>query len=483
MANPIDSQLKSLYRLTLENISLRRVAVLLLSDSLKYMCQTTVEKERGEKTVVSRDEVFKSMVAELRLPESMRGPLVNIMNLIFLETCKWKAFHMEFLELYHSGFYYPLYIKRIHWTNMGTINYRKTAEAMIRDEKLNIDQRFRLACLYCLEKDIQDLWQKLSPLSKKGFYNNGRPARCALTREIIVFWTCILKGKIKKLIKFIMQNDIYSSIYQYAFETFALKGYETATEYFFEKLTCEEKEASLVGTAKALASRGGSFFETYHDVFCYLLSQMNVEQLQNVLENSSYGILKIFLDWPRQDAFFEVAKLASPYLKEQDYQLLHLLLSRTFECRYNSPKLFRDLFLITPKGFEHYRPWQYYLDPAETLELVLSGITLHSCYELVKEGEWDFFEFFIRESRLSNEDRERFAATFNSNFASLLKMETRERITKVMNNISAGSSKRDFSNCNKVNQMDSMDFHPSGQPDEELIETLAKKKEKNLGRK
>ncbi|XP_055924831.1 uncharacterized protein LOC129956878 [Argiope bruennichi] len=491
MANSIDSQLKSLCRLSLEDISIRRVAVLLCSDPIKFMSPISAVNVCGGKKA-SRVEVFKRTITELCLPESMTDNLVNIMNFVFLETHKWLKFHEEFLKSKHSRFKYPQYLKHMHWTHMGTVNYRKTAEAMIRDENLDIDQRFRFACLYCLDEDIQDLWQKLSPASKKNFYNNGQPCRCGLPGEIIVFWTCILKGRVDKLDNFLVRAERrHSSFYQYAFESFAGKGYKTATQYFFEKLTCEEKDASLVRTAKSVAASDSSTCQAYTDVFCYLLSLMNAEQFQNVLESSSYAILRSFLDWPKQDAFSEVAKLALPYLKEDDYEQLHFFLSRKFKYVYNYPKLFRDLFLITPKDFRHST---YYLkdffrrkdteiikfmfrnmDPEEILELVLSGITLHCCYELVKEGKWDFLEFFMRESRLSKEDRERFAEAFNSNFASLLELEIRERLTKVVNDIPAGTSNRDFSNCNKVNQIDPMDFQLNGQPDEELIERPAKK--------
>ncbi|KAF8788840.1 hypothetical protein HNY73_006844 [Argiope bruennichi] len=452
MANPIDYQLKSLRRLSLEDISLRRVAVLLLSDPFKYMYQTTVENEHGEKRVVSRDEQFKSIVAELGLPESMRGPLVNIMNLIFQEARDWLRFHETFLKLSHSRFYNGKYMKHVHWTYMGTVNYRKTAEAIIRDENLSIDRRFWLACLYCLEDDIQDLWQKLPPLSKKSFFNNGDPDRYDPPSEIIVFWTCILSGREYKIDSFHMGAERrFSSIYQYAFEFFAYKGYETATQYFFEKLTCEEKDASLLRTAQAVVVEGGPFFKLYYDVSCYLLSQLNVEQFQKVLEDSPGAVLKIFLIWPRQDVLIEVAKLALPYFQRSDYESLPYYLYRQFQLKYQSRKLLWDLLLVMPKDSRHST---FYLnefftnenpemfkfvfrnmDPAETLEFFLNDIILNHCCDLMEEGKWDCLEFFIRESRLSKEGREKFAVTFNSIFASLLELEILERFTNMMNDI------------------------------------------------
>ncbi|KAF8789808.1 hypothetical protein HNY73_007718 [Argiope bruennichi] len=449
MSNPIDSQLKNLYRLSLEDISLRKVAVLLVSDPVKYMSSTTVVYRDGEERIKLNHELFKSIVAELCLAESMREPLVNLLNPIFMETYKWLKYHGEFLKSKHSSFDCLEYLKHLQWTHIGTVNYRKTAEAMIRDEMLDIDRRFKLACLYCLDEDIQNLWHKLSPLSKKRFYNKGRFPRCYLTEEIIIFWTCILKGRVDKLENLLARRvGNYSSIYQQAFEYFANSGYETATRYFFEKLTCEEKDASLVRTAKSVAGCVNPSFQPFNDVFCYLLSEMNTEQFQNVLENSSYAILRSFLDWPRLDAFPEVAQLALPYFGEDDYDQLHFFLSQKFKYVYNSAKLFRNLFLITPKVFRHST---YYLDdfferkdtemikfmfrnmdPEETLELVLSRKALHNCYEQIREGKLDFVEFFIRESRLSKEDRERFLVALNFYAPSLFELDVGAHFTKLV---------------------------------------------------
>ncbi|XP_055924850.1 uncharacterized protein LOC129956881 isoform X1 [Argiope bruennichi] len=492
MSNPIVSQLKSLYRLSLQDISLRKMAVLLVSDPVKYISPSTVVYRDGEERIKLKHELFKSIVAELSLPESMREPLGNLLNPIFMEIYKWWKYHEFFLRSKHSIFDCPEYLKYLHWTHMGTVNYRKTAESMIRDEKLDINRRFKLACLYCLDEDIQNIWQKMSPLNKKCFYNNGQFPPCNDTGEIIIFWTCILKGRVDKLKSYLVGwVGHYSSIYQQAFELFAKNGYETATQYFFEKLTCEEKDASLVRTAEYVAEHVNDSFHPYTEVFYYLLTKMNTEQFQNVLEKSSCAILRSFMDWPRQDAFPEVAQLVLPFFVEYDYEMLQFVLLQQFKYLYNPSKLFQNLFLITPKGFRHSTNYldNFFkrkdtenikfmftnMDPEETLELVMSRKALHKCYELVKEGKWDFLEFFMRESRLSKEDRERFAEAFNSNFSSLLELEIRERLTKVVNDIPTGTSNRDFSNCNKINQMDPMDFQPSGQPDEELIERPAKK--------
>ncbi|KAF8789804.1 hypothetical protein HNY73_007714 [Argiope bruennichi] len=445
MSNPIVSQLKSLYRLSLEDISLRKVAVLLVSDPVKFKSPTT--EADGEKR---KHEPFKSVVGDLCLPEPIREPLVNLLNPIFRETYKWFKYHEEFLKSKHSSFYCPEYAKHLHWTHMGTINYRKTAESMIHDEKLDINWRFKLACLYCLDEDIQNIWQKMSPLNRKCFYNNGQFPND--TREIIIFWTCILKGRVDKLESYLVGLvGHYSSIYQQAFELFSKNGYETATQYFFEKLTCEEKDASLVRTAEYVAEYVNHSFQPYTDVFCYLLSQMNAEQFQNVLENSSCAILRSFMDWPRQDAFLEVAQLVLPCFVEEDYDDLHFFLSVKFKCIYNPSKLFRNVFLITPKIFRHST---YYLDdfferkdteifkfmfrnmdPEETLELFLSGKALHNCSKLVKEGKWDFLEFFIRESRLSKEDRGRFLVALNSYSPSLFELDVGAHFTKLVNDI------------------------------------------------
>ncbi|KAF8789826.1 hypothetical protein HNY73_007736 [Argiope bruennichi] len=306
MANPIADHLKRLYRLSLLDISQRRVAVLLCSDPLKYVHLATVENELGETIIEARDIVFKGLVDNLGIPQTMREPLVKIMTPIFLQTFKWLEFHEEYL---------------------------KTTESVIRDEKLPIDLRFMFACLYCLGGNLKgDLWQKLSTRRQDEFLNKD-PSKYKHQREIVVLWTCILKGRVDKLDQLLKKvgRRYYTTIYQYAFEWFAVKAYETATRYFFEKLTRAEKRASLVRTATAVAKRDGNFVQAYNDVSCFLLSHMNAEQLKKVLAAVPYGILRIFMEWPRQDAFVEVATLLLPYLQEENYKMMNFVLSRKFK--------------------------------------------------------------------------------------------------------------------------------------------------------
>ncbi|XP_055925800.1 uncharacterized protein LOC129957496 [Argiope bruennichi] len=499
MANPIADHLKRLYRLSLLDISQRRVAVLLCSDPLKYVHLATVENELGETIIEARDIVFKGLVDNLGIPQTMREPLVKIMTPIFLQTFKWLEFHEEYLKTSSSRFKYREYLKHFRWTHMGTINYRKTAESVIRDEKLPIDLRFMFACLYCLEEDIQDLWQKLSTRRQDEFLNKD-PSKYKHQREIVVLWTCILKGRVDKLDQLLKKvgRRYYTTIYQYAFEWFAVKAYETATRYFFEKLTRAEKRASLVRTATAVAKRDGNFVQAYNDVSCFLLSHMNAEQLKKVLAAVPYGILRIFMEWPRQDAFVEVATLLLPYLQEENYKMMNFVLSRKFKLVYNSLKLFKDIFLVSPRNFRHST---YYLpeffnnkdtdtiqfmfrnmDPGETLELFLNPITLYGIFELVNEEEWHFLEFFIRESRLSRAGVKRFAMEFDTNFESLLDRETRERFGRMVDDICTVISNQNFSNGNEVNRMNPMGFQPSAQPEKargQAEEARPAKKNKN----
>ncbi|GFY63660.1 uncharacterized protein TNIN_314891 [Trichonephila inaurata madagascariensis] len=56
-----------------------------------------------------------------------------------------------------------LYLRdRLIWFCFGVIHRLKTACNFIRDEDLDVEERFNLACEYCFEDEVQMLWRNMS---------------------------------------------------------------------------------------------------------------------------------------------------------------------------------------------------------------------------------------------------------------------------------------------------------------------------------
>ncbi|GIX99030.1 uncharacterized protein CDAR_518971 [Caerostris darwini] len=129
---------------------------------------------------------------------------------IEMEILKWKYYHDEFL----NKKLFEFFLTRKHcWTSLGTIDYKKTAELLVRGPELDIVKRYKLACVYCLCDDIQSIWESLPEKVQNLFYNK-KDADGVRQQKLVVLWTYALN--------------------QYAFKFAALNGNKIAAEYFFK---------------------------------------------------------------------------------------------------------------------------------------------------------------------------------------------------------------------------------------------------------
>ncbi|GFX28465.1 hypothetical protein TNCV_1152741 [Trichonephila clavipes] len=76
----------------------------------------------------------------------------------------------------YSNDYLPSHFMSIlSWTSLGTIDAKKTAEAVIKDENLPVTKRYEIACTYCLKDEILKLWRELSETNKDDYLNHKGP--------------------------------------------------------------------------------------------------------------------------------------------------------------------------------------------------------------------------------------------------------------------------------------------------------------------
>ncbi|GIX99033.1 hypothetical protein CDAR_518991 [Caerostris darwini] len=117
------------------------------------------------------EDKVKEKVSRLLLPKRMKEEISLLIPPIGAEILKWKYYHNEFLNEKLFEFFLT---RKLCWTSLGTIDYKKTAELLVRSPKLDIVNRYRLACVYCLRDDIQSLWESLPEEYQNLFYNKKR---------------------------------------------------------------------------------------------------------------------------------------------------------------------------------------------------------------------------------------------------------------------------------------------------------------------
>ncbi|GIY56136.1 uncharacterized protein CEXT_135301 [Caerostris extrusa] len=231
-------------------------------------------------------------LSQFCIPSSLKRVLLSRLWQISLEILRWIDYHTENLYLHIEV---P---KDFCWTNHGQIDRRKTAEMIIKDEYVCIKKRFKLACIYCLEDDIHALWENMRRTTKKCFYNPKDPRQID-QHGLVLYWAYHVQ---ETPIDSIMYGDFDELTEDYAFFYAATEGNKIATEYFFKKLSEEQKKESLIRCVKAIDcgtlpsdEEFTNFFEQdSNDVIYFLLSNMHQEDQLKAFENCSLTVLKVF---------------------------------------------------------------------------------------------------------------------------------------------------------------------------------------------
>ncbi|KAL7634704.1 UNVERIFIED_CONTAM: hypothetical protein RMT77_015081 [Armadillidium vulgare] len=292
-------------RPSLEHITLVKIAITLWKQydiralTARFYFRSTILSERLKEWQVVEDKVIEK-IPELLLPGPLKKKVLDFIKPIGLEMIKWR-------EYYDQNSYLGIDLpNELCWNSQGTIDQKRTAEVLIKDGNLDINIRYRLACIYCLENDIRELWNKIPENHRKSFYSEEDPSEVRQP-NLVILWTYDIKGGVNKLDNMIERIWLRKcSPYQFAFEYAAVGGNKAAVEYFLQKLTSREREESLVRYAGYVAKRRCDSYtnctdlptECYADVLCFLLSQMDEEQQTEVFKSYPWKVLKCLLDWP-----------------------------------------------------------------------------------------------------------------------------------------------------------------------------------------
>ncbi|XP_055927254.1 uncharacterized protein LOC129958659 [Argiope bruennichi] len=426
---------KRLFRdilLPLEEIALKRVVVSLCIDTLNSNWSLLDNFD------LVADEI-SDKVSKI-LPASLKERMIPFVRVIGSEILHWQTYHENILPDKHDDFSFHS-LKHLHWTCMGTIDYRKTAEKLIVLKMFDVTKRYELACLYCLEDYIPLLWEEVSEEYKKHLKEQFY---FSVELQLRYYWAYLLKGeeyKFSCIFKTRLPEEL--SFYQFAFKQLAVQGNKAAARYFFQKLSNRERESSLYFTICSVLNKRFRYLsetkpfdfpkQSLSDVLFYLLSLMNLEQQMLALKKCPCTILASCLDWPLNDLFLEVANVIWTFLPKIMYEdLLSCMLQVIRTSGYYNPKLFQEFFLKSPGSFRevfvnrecafygYFMPEFFHMQDSETIKVIFRNIQAADRVKLVfcqrvfsllcdsiSQGEWHIVEVCIREAMLSKEDGQR----------------------------------------------------------------------------
>ncbi|CAL1281813.1 unnamed protein product [Larinioides sclopetarius] len=350
----MEKQLNLVPKLSLNEMALRRVVVNLCYESLSDMMGKELESTGSLLFWLKKIDDVKKKISKLVLPAPLKQRMMDLVEPTCTEMQRWQSFHEDLLKDCCINF------DQLYWTCTG-LDYRKTAEKILRLEILEVEKRFRLACWYCLEDYITVLWAELPEKYKGRFEEEINPS----SRDVVYleyYWALILMGKEFKLHdvlpgEFVNASSTYQSYFKYS----AYKGSKEGTEYFVQKLTNEERNDALYSALCYSLERTDQMYflpggpgQLRSDVFCYLLSLMTPEQQLQFLQQHPSNCLMSFLEWPCQDIFLDIAVVIWNFLPESGYKaMLERLFQGIFVYSrgYYLPELFQNFFMRSPINF------------------------------------------------------------------------------------------------------------------------------------
>ncbi|GFQ72970.1 uncharacterized protein TNCT_200681 [Trichonephila clavata] len=249
--------------------------------------------------------LVEERISSFLLPQLLQHELLDVVRSVSIEIEKWIKDHFLFLKRSAD----IAYMAQCHfqWDSIGKVDRLKTANKLIMNEGLYIEDRYILAVHYGLMQKISMRENVLGEIVEK--YEN-LPWRGARADNV---WR-----------EFIGEGDC-SYI---------------AQQNFFTRSSSEQKVLCL----NAVLSKESLQFNE----FLFYLSQMEDEERKEVFKTHAFKILEqYFLDWPLQCKFLEAAEQLVPYFSESNFRnMLRIILFEKIMLR---RKDFNYIHLL--KGF------------------------------------------------------------------------------------------------------------------------------------
>nr|WP_064591373.1 hypothetical protein [Orientia tsutsugamushi] len=314
-------------------------------------------------------------ILTLRLPESITQQLVSINKFIGTELYKWIKYHDKDILYNDKSEYLAInYICNIEWTPRGTINYLQTARNILArdDNSLSNDQKYQLACNYCLEDSIANYAQKVNLASYLQTTSYLQTIRLH-SQPMVYFWSSnMYSTNIDSTTADVKTIDALVSDYNnrnrtnidtntYIFNILVENNCHKAMnyvpiEYIWNRLSYEEKSKKLTLVINNINNS---------DFICLLLSQLDYKHQQKILQNSYFLSVKLtsFLNnLLLSDYFLPIAYNALNIMPEESFfYLIKAVVNRIGSSLYSKiyddnhyKFIFKELWQFAPKRLKEY---------------------------------------------------------------------------------------------------------------------------------
>lgn len=330
---------------SLKHIALIKTAVILwneqdIRDLLTPCYSLQLQSADQEHTFSEMHLKVREKVNDLQVPLPLKEDILLFVKQIGKQLFHWARNHSS---KYYPGIYLP---SELSWTSYGAINERETVKKLTEDGNLHILTRYKLACTYCLEDDIPELWNQMPPDCRGFWSNTDEMAFCDEFREMpfLAVWTHAMGGQVEEVYLNRMIEDLNGgNINAIAFDFAALAYNKPATEFFLRKITDEEKNSILVETTRTVAC---NFVDDKPriDVLCYLVSQIDMDQHMDAFKLITFDILRCFLDRCYKDICLEATHRLWDFLPETGYVKLLESIANEILLHHDTDSYYGGLF-------------------------------------------------------------------------------------------------------------------------------------------
>ncbi|GFY66342.1 uncharacterized protein TNIN_344171 [Trichonephila inaurata madagascariensis] len=280
----------------LEHIILARLAVKMYSDP--EIIKFEMDEKYGPFHETSNEiwEPFvREKISKSGLPEIILDKVIGLMKPLSYEHLTWKSSH-AFLFILRRSFQAVQYFS---WTAEGTIDWFETAKRLVHCKDLNFFQRFVLACTYSLKDDVLKLWRRASSAERRKVV---KP-----TRQTYEYYFMSCKEQVfKKWFDWLkLSTGPCPSVYN-LFE-------------FFPQIPFQRHfllESSPEVMVEYLADRS-PFCDSEGDLSFLVLSE--ISPMKMYYRWAPFHTLLLFLDWPLQTQFMEVADHLCALMQADDF--------------------------------------------------------------------------------------------------------------------------------------------------------------------
>lgn len=329
---------------------------------------------------------------------------------------------------------YEKYIKKIYWTHYGTIDEVKIfKQCWLKSPEIDVGRMYNIACCYCLEEEIDYLWQEISKIQKVEWYKENTLAS-PKELHILGYWACVKNLSTSSLFEVLNVPNNDQSVDEHMLGLCARLGYYIAFKYFWNRLPDEEKERNAITCLEIVLEhlhlkKPDEYKDRYFEIVLFLRQNLSETIMENEFKPTGNRnrtliyfeelvfVFTVSLPW--QELFVPALRYLFPFCDEAAYRVLFWNVSKkekTFHLPFRNSemeKIFYQLWSIIPSEYKlhlgcsvlysFYEWWEL-----SAIKFILNDNDLAKYRESLLNQGYDTFFKFLK----NNEDRNVSLQTF-----------------------------------------------------------------------